>query len=119
MIGMGLDGGDIVGEASSLLDLAVLGRIFLKKFRRLFFSSFDEAIVLGTVLAVNTEPRDTGCGISMSSFSIVGGEAGVAGTIESKVIPYSWVNGLDAMTTNRRFGKGFDAFNTGIGNPLF
>jgi hypothetical protein len=69
-------------------------------------------------MTVATDPRDGGGRTSMSSFSICAAATGVAGTIESKVIPYSWVDGLLGITTNRRFGSGFEALRMGIGKPF-
>src|SRR5271170_194847 len=82
-----------------------------------FFSSFMDT-TLTSLVAVAIDPRDPGLGTSIMSCSIDGTLKGLAGTIESKVTPYSCTEGLEGITINRRFGNGFEAFKIGIGNPF-
>jgi hypothetical protein len=81
-------GGGGGGNGSGFFDLGLLPKTLLKMFNRNpFFSSFI-VMTLVSLLTVVTDPRETGFGVSIISFSIVAvGVEGDAGTMESKLIP--------------------------------
>ena len=77
------------GDASFFFDLLLLPNTPLKIFnRKPFFSSLTLIMLVSLLTMVVLDPRDGGV-TWIISFSTCGGVAGVAGTIESKVIPYS------------------------------
>jgi hypothetical protein len=114
-IGVGM----VVGRdsSSSLLDLFVFLKMPLNMFSR---NPFFASLTVGTLFSlfiVVIDPRETGL-TSTISISICAGVVPDAGTMESNVMPYSCIEGFEGITTNRRFGSGFDAFRIGMGNPF-